>query len=504
MFAYLHCISCQMKKLTLIFLTISWIAVTAQTQPSTITLESELHRVTNIGSLPAYVSGTEAQISTYDRTGGNNDGFNGTYSFVRRNPDSSLVMLDLDGPGEINRFATPTPTTDTLDFYFDHNTHPGLSIMYTDLFSGKCYPFIAPLCDSGAGGCFCYFPILFQRHCMIVSRGKHLQFHQIQYRIFPAGTSVETYTSETASHARFLLNQLVTQWYEPNNSRATRLAPYDHNAATPITLRPGEVTTISQINHGGRITAILLTGDNRLADSASNLWIRLSWDGETKPAIEAPVADFFGYSGGKPSMAGLLIGADSTNAYCYLPMPYDRSAKIDLIYRGSGEPIKLTATVISNVHPRNKALEGRLYAHYQSNDLAAGDPYHVFLQTSGKGHYIGTILYAQGLHRPGTIFFEGDDSLATDGVMRIHGTGSEDYFSGGWYALKGRWDTARSFPLSGCLLYSWDQAVTGGYRFYNLDKVPFNHEIWMGIEHGPEPAKRIPAHYRSIAFYYHE
>lgn len=498
-----------MKKLTFIILAVNLLAFVTQAQQPMITLESELHRLTDIGSLPAFVGGTEAQISTYDRTGGNNDGFNGTYSFVRRNPDSSLVMLDVDGPGEINRFATPTPTTDTLDFYFDGNTHPGLSIMYTDLFSGKCYPFIAPLCDSGAGGCFCYFPILFQRHCMIVSRGKHLQFHQIQYRTFPVGAAVETYSFGTAAGARSLLNQLAAQWQGPNNSRITHLTPENHSTTTSVTLRPGDITAVSQINRGGRITAMLLTGGSSLADSAANLWIRLTWDGENKPAIEVPVADFFGYAGGKPSMAGLLLGglllgADSTTAYCYLPMPFDRSARLGLLYKGTGEPIKLTATVISNFHPRNKALEGELYAHYQSNDLGSDDPYHIFLQTTGKGHYIGTILYAQGLHRPGTIFFEGDDSLATDGVMRIHGTGSEDYFSGGWYALKGRWDTARSFALSGCLLYSWNLAVTGGYRFYDLDKVPFSHEIWMGIEHGPEPTKRIPAHYRSIAFYYHE
>jgi Protein of unknown function (DUF2961) len=504
-----------MKKITLFLLGAGLSAFVSQGQQPMITLESELQRLSDFGSLPAFVSGTEAQVSTYDRTGGNNDGFNGTYSFVRRNADSSLVMLDVDGPGEINRFATPTPTTDTLDFYFDRNTRPGLSISYIDLFTGYRYPFIKPLCDSGAGGCFSYFPILFQRHCMIVSRGRHLQFHQIQYRVFPAGTRVETYSGAAAAAARVKLGLLGSGWGESYSSRLSRLAADAHRMTSSIMLRPGDSAVVSEIKGGGRITGLMIggatamAGANVLADSAANIWIRMTWDGESKPAIEVPVADFFGYVGGKPSMAGLLLGGvlsggDSAAAYCYLPMPFDRSARIELIYKGAGDSIRVTATVISNGRPRNKALEGKLYAHYQSNNLGPDDPYHVFLQTTGKGHYIGTILYAQGLHRPGTIFFEGDDSLATDGVMRIHGTGSEDYFSGGWYALKGRWDTARSFALSGCLLYSWDRAVTGGYRFYDLDKVPFSHAIWMGIEHGPEPTNRVAAHYRSIAFYYHE
>src|SRR5215471_5779532 len=68
-----------------------------------ISVESELKQIYDISLLPGYRSNsTEAEISTYDTTGGNDDGFNGTYSFIRRNPDSSLVMFDEKGPGVIN------------------------------------------------------------------------------------------------------------------------------------------------------------------------------------------------------------------------------------------------------------------------------------------------------------------------------------------------------------------------------------------------------------------
>lgn len=58
-------------------------------------------------------------------------------------------MLDIDGPGEVNRFATPTK--DTFDFYIDGIDRPTLSITYLDFFSGMVYPFVAPLIGSGAG-----------------------------------------------------------------------------------------------------------------------------------------------------------------------------------------------------------------------------------------------------------------------------------------------------------------------------------------------------------------
>ena len=57
-------------------------------------------------------------VSSYDRTGGNDDGFSGKYSFIRKEGDA-LVIADLKGPGVIYRIWTPTPTDDYLEFYLD-------------------------------------------------------------------------------------------------------------------------------------------------------------------------------------------------------------------------------------------------------------------------------------------------------------------------------------------------------------------------------------------------
>ena len=52
-------------------------------------------------------------VSSYDRTGGNDDGFSGKYSFIRKE-DAGLVIADMKGPGMITRIHTPTPTDDTI------------------------------------------------------------------------------------------------------------------------------------------------------------------------------------------------------------------------------------------------------------------------------------------------------------------------------------------------------------------------------------------------------
>jgi hypothetical protein len=45
------------------------------------------------------------------------------------------------------------------------------------------------------------------------------------------------------------------------------------------------------------------------------------------------VADFFGYAYGKPAMRSILMGRQETSNYCYLPMPFDRSASMKLVYK---------------------------------------------------------------------------------------------------------------------------------------------------------------------------
>lgn len=50
-----------------------------------------------------------ASVSSYDRSGGNDDGSSGRYSYVRKDREG-LVLADLKGPGVIYRLWTPTPT----------------------------------------------------------------------------------------------------------------------------------------------------------------------------------------------------------------------------------------------------------------------------------------------------------------------------------------------------------------------------------------------------------
>lgn len=119
----------------------------------------ELSLLKSIDKLPQYRTGSYVEsFSSYDRTHGNDDGFAGTYSFLRKEGDK-LVIAEMKGPGVIDRIWTPTPNETMLYFYFDGNKKPGLQIKFSDLFSGKVYPFVKPVCGNEVGGYYCYIPI---------------------------------------------------------------------------------------------------------------------------------------------------------------------------------------------------------------------------------------------------------------------------------------------------------------------------------------------------------
>lgn len=492
----------------LIFLCISLCAATCLFAQKTITTADELKQLYNVGDLPAYRSNTySAQVSTYDTTGGNNDGFGGQYSFIRRNADSSLVIFDVKGTGVVNRIWTPTPTTDTLDFYIDDAKQPVLSINYMDLFSGKVYPFVQPLCGNQVGGYYCYFPVLFQKHCVIVSRGKKMMFHQIGYRLYNKGTVVQPFTTNIDSGIKDALNAISSLWKGNEVNKAKAIAV--NNAGTKITdtsfsIKPGDTRQVFTLNAGGRITGIEISPSSSFASLYKNIIMRVFWDDEKLPAIDCPVADFFGFAFGKPSMQSLLAGSENNICYSFIPMPFDKKARIEFSYVNAKDSalasVDLHAKIYYTLQQRDAGKEGKFYAYRNSEETKDGQP-HVFLDIKGKGHYVGSVLQAQGLHTGMTIFFEGDDSTIIDNEMRFHGTGSEDYFNGGWYALLNRWDSKMSLPLHGALDYSLAFARTGGYRFYLSDKMSFEKNIYQSIEHGGEH-NAIPGLYTSVSYFY--
>jgi hypothetical protein len=116
--------------------------------------------------------------------------------------------------------------------------------------------------------------------------------------------------------------------------------------------------------------------------------IRITWDNETRPAVYCPVADFLGYAFGNASMQSLLIGSNGKTAYCWFPMPFNRSATIEFLYRktpgGNTDPISITARFHYLLQGRNTATEGKFYTFWNHQSSVPVHQPHVLLNVSAR------------------------------------------------------------------------------------------------------------------------
>ncbi|MFC2125927.1 glycoside hydrolase family 172 protein, partial [Bacteroidota bacterium] len=249
----------------------------------------------------------------------------------------------------------------------------------------------------------------------------------------------------------------------------------------------GEKVEIFYADRPGRIVGIRLKPSESLRGKKRNIVLKAFWDDDPEPAINCPVGDFFGYAWGEPAMKSLLVGTNEKNEnYCYWPMPFERSGRIELHADESlNEPISIQAEVFFSPIGQ-KENEGKFYTIWRrENPTTKGSPF-TFIDTKGLGHIVGVVQQSQGMETGNTYYFEGDDQTTIDGELVIHGTGSEDFYNGGWYDVPGRWETRVSRPLSGCLDYKKHLGRTGGYRIMLGDAYAFNESILQTIEHAPE------------------
>ncbi len=251
-----------------------------------------------------------ASVSSYDRTGGNNDGFGGQFSFVRTEP-GGLVLADLEGPGVIYRIWTPTPTDDVMEFYFDGESEPRIRVKFRELFMGTHPAFERPLVGFGAGGFYCYVPLPYAKSCKVFIRAERMQFYQINYATYPDGMGIESFTAKPSAEQRAQIEKARTLFASAGRDISAYVCPEGakiERETAKVTLKAGQATTVFGVDRPGRIVGIRLSPAEALVGKGRDIVLRAYWDGDSRPAILSPAGDFFGYAWGEPATKSLLLG----------------------------------------------------------------------------------------------------------------------------------------------------------------------------------------------------
>jgi len=262
-----------------------------------------------------------------------------------------------------------------------------------------------------------------------------------------------------------------------------------------IRMEAGELRTIAEIEGSGAIQQIWLTPANvRWRD----LILRIYWDGQENPSVEAPLGDFF-CSGWNQyaQVSSLAVCVNPGRAFnCYWEMPFRRHCRITLENR---DPDDHAIVYYQINYTLTEVPDDVAYFHAQfrrTNPLPFGTDYTILEGVKGRGQYVGTYM-AWGVNNAGwwgereiNFFMDGDRDYPT-----ICGTGTEDYFCGAYNFDGGVIDPTmtsayREFTTAYAGLpqvlrpdgtYRSQQRF-GMYRWHVMDPIRFNEDLRVTIQ----------------------
>jgi len=253
-----------------------------------------------------------------------------------------------------------------------------------------------------------------------------------------------------------------------------------------ITLKPASTTTLANIKGPGVIQHIWITVNTK---AYRNCILRIYWDGEKAPSVEAPVGDFFACGHElRTKIVSQPIAVNPSGGFnSYWPMPFRKSAKVTIENQWHEEisGFFYQITYALGEVPENAAY---LHAQWRRSVTTREYPEHVLLDVvRGQGHYVGAYIawtcFSDGWWGEGEVKFyiDGDKEFPT-----VCGTGTEDYFGGAW-GFHGPDDHEEPFTtayLGLPLVHLEPTSVRkfGMYRWHIMDPIRFAADLRVTIQ----------------------
>ncbi|WP_277675571.1 glycoside hydrolase family 172 protein [Saccharopolyspora rectivirgula] len=198
------------------------------------------------------------QFSSFDRTGGNNDGFEGTYSCLRTT-EQGCVIAEHAGAGEITSiWFTREPwgdVTGTGNIIIDLDGREVLNAPLIDVVSGRLgAPYEWPLvgnAEDAAGGAVIKVPMPY-RKSMRITVENNPYFYHVNYRTFADGQQVRSFNPE--DRAEDVLARLRRFGVADPKPAAPRAETERRDFALP----PGGSTTLAELSGPQQISQLRL------------------------------------------------------------------------------------------------------------------------------------------------------------------------------------------------------------------------------------------------------
>jgi D-arabinan exo alpha-(1,3)/(1,5)-arabinofuranosidase (non-reducing end) len=433
-----------------------------------------------LDSLPLYRPGETARLaSSYDRRGGNADG--GRYA-CRRIVARRCVIAEHSGPGEVDSIWSTRPRAGdvrrTGTIRVDLDGRRVLDAPLTEVTGGLLGdPFAFPGVASArqaSGAVWIKIPMAF-RERMRITTSRNPGYVRVNYRTFDSPAGVRRFDPEDPGADVLELLRLGT---EPDPSAIA--LPEGERLQAP---GPGLIQEL-RVHLSQRPTA------RQLRESR----LRIAFDG--RATVDAALGELTG-SGIPAHVHSLLSSQDGGELVLRWPMPFRDSALATVT-----SPIgaTLSARVARGPDLPQALAKGRagyLHATSRRGRTVRGRPWRV-MEASGRGLLVGLSATLEGPRSQRHL--EGDETILADGVA-LRGTGTEDFFEGGFYWFHG----TRSLPLVGSPAHLMRRDGCAAdcrsmYRWLVADAVPFERSLRFTFEHGDR--NRVAGHYSTTALWY--
>jgi hypothetical protein len=249
--------------------------------------------------------------------------------------------------------------------------------------------------------------------------------------------------------------------------------------------------------------------------------LQVTWDDEHTPSIDVPIALFFG--------AGTLYNRDSreylvkafpvhvrfdaerVNLACYFPMPFFRSAKIELLGNGESDVADFRWAIRYVPLKDSPEQVGYFHATYRDHANPRRGEDLVLLdtrETEGGGDWSGQLVGTSFTFsdRANLNTLEGDPRFFFDDSQtpQAQGTGTEEWGGGGDY-----WGGANmTLPFAGhptgasspAKAKNDEDKIESAYRFLLADLMPFGKNAVIRLEHGG--TNESTEHYQTVTYWY--
>ncbi len=314
------------------------------------------------------------------------------------------LLAELKGPAALTRICVSEPAGE-IRFVLD-----GAEVLSTAmpaLFAGEVAPFMPPLIS---GGCTSYLPIGFAQSCRVESRA-FAGACEVDLVEFPPDAGVQRFSLQLDDDARVALAEvrrtLIHGFAEDQWLRRRNLP-----IAVQQELITGDVLRES-FEGAGVIRALHVAVTDKIDPrdlyALHNCILRVFFDGQPQPAVEAPLVDFFGSGFDLTPYDSLMMGTDlrlqlplpdrraslRRFMYCRYPMPFASGFRLEI--ENLHESRKSIGLLVHMAVELRDAIETPLRFHAQYRRVAGwtGDPVRV-LETAGPGRIVGCTLNLDG------------------------------------------------------------------------------------------------------------